>query len=595
MTPSNAFTLQRFLPPAFERPSSLFINSGSTLENPDVDGIGYIPAKKHISGNTYINAFFPDVWRSKALIGRLGVSVSAAGNFELSIFHVDLAEHKTLLANASGQNETVIWLDAIPSSGRLFIQLDALNDLKLFELNWVTDIPERFQPSLSVGLCTFNREADLAKTIQAINLQVQKTPNIRNVWVVNQGAPFTDVDLVNAIAPTWVTVIEQPNLGGCGGFTRSMYEAVSTESPTTHHLLMDDDIILDPRMLEKSLLFLNYANDSVALGGQMLEIENPTRLFEAGGMLHPQMFVTPIGENTSVEDPEGLQLFSETFVVDYNAWWFCVLPTSIIKKVGLPPPLFIRGDDIEYACRIRSGGCEIVPLPGCPVWHESFSRKGSDWLMYYNLRNRIVLPLLHSNVNVARDPLYLLGFLMCLILTNRYRATELSLLAIKDLTADPVKTGAFDSQKIHTAVMALNNRLTGPKAMSSEEIGTVIQADQKPLDTSVIAIIKMCAISLSKIHLNLLLRRKTKLKFSTIPQASAVMGHPYVTATNPEETEFAEYPVRIGQLWKLMSKSVYVCAKYAMRPRNRDQSIREHLETLRHPDHWKKAFNAPRD
>ena len=41
---------------------------------------------------------------------------------------------------------------------------------------------------------------------------------------------------------------------------------------------------------------------------------------------------------------------------DYNGWWMCLIPTKIIKDIGLAIPVFIKWDDAEYAVRAGRKG-----------------------------------------------------------------------------------------------------------------------------------------------------------------------------------------------------------------------------------------------
>ena len=43
--------------------------------------------------------------------------------------------------------------------------------------------------------------------------------------------------------------------------------------------------------------------------------------------------------------------------VHYNGWWFFAFPLAAVDRVGLPLPLFIRGDDVEYGLRLLGPGC----------------------------------------------------------------------------------------------------------------------------------------------------------------------------------------------------------------------------------------------
>lgn len=82
----------------------------------------------------------------------------------------------------------------------------------------------------------------------------------------------------------------------------------------------------------------------------------------------------------------------------YNAWWFCLIPTDAIRKLGLGVPFFIKYDDVEYGYRLARGGVRTVTLPGTAVWHEPFTLKDdtTDWTLYFHVRNRLIFTALMS-------------------------------------------------------------------------------------------------------------------------------------------------------------------------------------------------------
>jgi galactofuranosylgalactofuranosylrhamnosyl-N-acetylglucosaminyl-diphospho-decaprenol beta-1,5/1,6-galactofuranosyltransferase len=85
---------------------------------------------------------------------------------------------------------------------------------------------------------------------------------------------------------------------------------------------------------------------------------------------------------------------------DYNGWWMCLIPVSIIREIGLALPAFIKWDDAEYCLRARDAGYPTVSMPGVALWHVSWVGKDDsiDWQAYFHARNRIVAGLLHSPV-----------------------------------------------------------------------------------------------------------------------------------------------------------------------------------------------------
>ena len=66
--------------------------------------------------------------------------------------------------------------------------------------------------------------------------------------------------------------------------------------------------------------------------------------------------------------------------------------TKLIKENGLPLPIFVRGDDIEFSMRNNK---EIVSLNGINVWHDPFILKYNEIMEdYYLPRNMIMNALL---------------------------------------------------------------------------------------------------------------------------------------------------------------------------------------------------------
>ena len=84
--------------------------------------------------------------------------------------------------------------------------------------------------------------------------------------------------------------------------------------------------------------------------------------------------------------------------VDYNGWWMCLIPTEVIREIGLSLPVFIKWDDAEYGVRAKAAGFTTVSLPGAAVWHVSWIDKDDlvGWQSYFHARNRFIYALLHS-------------------------------------------------------------------------------------------------------------------------------------------------------------------------------------------------------
>ena len=75
-------------------------------------------------------------------------------------------------------------------------------------------------------------------------------------------------------------IVDQPNLGGSGGYARVMYEALATECEQI--LYMDDDILLEPDSVLRAVAFSRYSREPMLVGGQMLSLQARSQLSTMG-------------------------------------------------------------------------------------------------------------------------------------------------------------------------------------------------------------------------------------------------------------------------------------------------------------------------
>jgi galactofuranosylgalactofuranosylrhamnosyl-N-acetylglucosaminyl-diphospho-decaprenol beta-1,5/1,6-galactofuranosyltransferase len=114
----------------------------------------------------------------------------------------------------------------------------------------------------------------------------------------------------------------------------------------------------------------------------------------------------------------------------------------VIRAVGLTLPTFIKWDDIEYGLRAAARNHPTVTLPGAAIWHMPWYAKdtATDWLIYFQARNRLITALLHSpgrpDPVLLRESLFL-GLKYAL--TLQFSAVELLLSAIDDVCRGPAR------------------------------------------------------------------------------------------------------------------------------------------------------------
>jgi galactofuranosylgalactofuranosylrhamnosyl-N-acetylglucosaminyl-diphospho-decaprenol beta-1,5/1,6-galactofuranosyltransferase len=182
-----------------------------------------------------------------------------------------------------------------------------------------------------------------------------------------------------------------------------MYESL-THTDATHHLLLDDDVQLEPDSVARVFAFARFTKTPMLVGGQMLALQDRSVLHTMGEVVAPDKFFWRAAPNTEyAHDFAKKNLRKATDLhrrvdVDYTGWWMCLIPREAMQELGLALPVFIKWDDAEYGIRAREHGFPVATLPGVAVWHLSWSDKDdtAGWQAYFHTRNRLVAAALHT-------------------------------------------------------------------------------------------------------------------------------------------------------------------------------------------------------
>jgi galactofuranosylgalactofuranosylrhamnosyl-N-acetylglucosaminyl-diphospho-decaprenol beta-1,5/1,6-galactofuranosyltransferase len=234
--------------------------------------------------------------------------------------------------------------------------------------------------------------------------------------------------------------IRQPNLGGAGGFTRGIFEAVRDEAAEgINLLLMDDDVRLEPDTVLRVRALADRADQTVIVGGQMLNLLHPERLYvgaettDLSVLRGGQPVQGALVDTDVTEEQQDVRVDAA-----YNAWWTCLIPSEVVSAIGYPLPLFFQWDDIEFGLRARAAGFPTVTLPGAGVWHADFAWKNwDDWARYFAFRNSLITAALHSEFDRKSIVDHLARELTEYIVSMRYGLAEITLTAIEDFLRGP--------------------------------------------------------------------------------------------------------------------------------------------------------------
>lgn len=369
----------------------------------DEEGL-HIPPHAELSFGSLLNAFFERSWVEHTKLRRIACVLETSGSATITLHRFGRDARLIESYVASGDRALTTFevdLDATDPQdlGYLYLTITGVGEgFRLHYGSWMARQPPERKVDLDIVFCTFNKVSFVRRNLQALAAIRLDIPEIRHIHVIDQGSDSVGAGIDSDMAldalrrSGELSIVEQENLGGAGGFTRGIMESLGSDR-ASHILLLDDDIVIEPRVLLRLVSLLCYARDNPMVGGHMLDLYRPVRAvacaevfdFENGGCKRLPPF------DIDCRQPENLLEMCEIAQPTYNAWWFCCFPREIFERRGLPMPFFIRTDDAEFGVRATSAGEKLIQMPGLFVWHKPFDAKQIAWMSYYSLRNDLIL------------------------------------------------------------------------------------------------------------------------------------------------------------------------------------------------------------
>lgn len=377
-----------------------------------------IGAESEVSFCTYFNAVPASYWRRWSILRSVVLRLELSGHGRVDVYrskadgsriHVQGSEFST----PGGAHDTLVEFEVdlgpFEDGGWIWFDITTDSAVEVRSGGWYAPIEAPGEGSIAVGMPTFNRPTDAVKTIAALGNDPLVLEKIKAVIIPDQGnrKVVDEPGFAEAALPLGdrLAIHNQPNLGGSGGYSRVMYEALKT-TDAEYIVYMDDDIEIEPDSILRALAFSRFAKSPILTGGQMLNLQERSHLHVMGEIVDRSIFMWTAPANVDYDhdfsknplsDRDNSKLLHRRIDVDFNGWWTCVIPRQVAEEIGQPLPLFLKWDDVEYGLRARDHGYPTVTLPGAAVWHMAWSDKDDaiDWQAYFHLRNRLVVASLH--------------------------------------------------------------------------------------------------------------------------------------------------------------------------------------------------------
>ncbi len=426
-----------------------------------------IGAESQVSFATYFNAFPASYWRRWSTLESVVLRVELTGSARVDIYRskatgarISVGGSEIVSPDATTQATAEFEIELAPFEDGGWIWFDITTDTRVtvHDAAWYAPVPAPGRADIAVGIPTFNRPADCVNALRALASDPLVDAVVGAVIVVDQGTDkavrHPDFPGVAAALGDRLSIHDQPNLGGSGGYSRVMYEALK-HTDCEQILFMDDDIRIEPDSILRALALSRFAKTPTLIGGQMLNLQEPSHLHVMGEVVDRSNFMWtnapfteydhdfaqyPLDAENNKADEEGRsQLLHRRIDVDYNGWWMCMIPRRVAEELGQPLPLFIKWDDADYGLRAGEHGYPTVTMPGTAIWHMAWSDKDDaiDWQAYFHLRNRLVVSALHWDAPVSGLIRSSLKATMKHLLCLEYSTVAIQNRAIADFLAGP--------------------------------------------------------------------------------------------------------------------------------------------------------------
>ncbi len=415
-----------------------------------------ISAGRRVSFGSYFNAFPASYWRRWTVVDEVVLRVRVEGECTIIVY-------RSTAKGASHPVESIVVDSDAPETVEIKLPLSQFIDggwywfdiaaasrgVTLIEADWATRTDRLTHGRFSIAMTTFNRPDYCLDNLRVLAEAPDVLDVLDHVYVVDQGTDHVEdqddfTDATKALG-TKLRVIKQGNIGGSGGFSRGMDETVR-EGSSDYVLVLDDDVVTEPESMLRAITFADLARRPSIVGGHMFSMYDRSVLHSFGETIARYNWWWGAAPRTVHEHDFGRRNLRHTqwlhrrIDVDYNGWWMCLIPTSVVRDLGLALPVFIKWDDAEYGLRAKAAGVPVVSMPGVAVWHVPWQDKNDalDWQAYFHLRNRLVTALLHSPYPrggsvISENMEYQIRHL----LSMQYSTAHLRLLAISDVLAGP--------------------------------------------------------------------------------------------------------------------------------------------------------------
>lgn len=440
---------------------------------------------------TYFNCCSVAKWRKYANVQKVLLHLELSGDVATLQFngmtHKDshpsvLMEGRRLLGGIKQEDGRTVFEIEVPFTDEDIVGfvLQVRGIAYLHDAFYFTEVDETNINSVKLALSTttFKKEEYIVPNIELVKQEVlgsnDPVAKAFHMFVVDNGRTLDS----DALTDDGVTVLPNKNVGGAGGFARGMMETLASSEGFTHILLMDDDVKVSAESLKRTYNLLALAQGKYKdafINGAMLAIEKPNLQFEdvsyvikSGAYRRVKWEKIYIDQVEDIAENESIDVEVKNA---YGAWWYSCIPLKAVRESGLPLPLFVRCDDVEYGMRIKP---TYMTMNGICVWHEGFEgrfRPSVDCYQY--IRNFMVMMAMDD---CASEKMFVARWERNIRLhmrTLEYDTVELFLDGMEDYLKGPEYLASVSGEELMKKNGAKNEKFVPVETFNQEMISSM--------------------------------------------------------------------------------------------------------------------------
>lgn len=243
---------------------------------------------------------------------------------------------------------------------------------------------------LAVNICTYHRMEHVRGNISKLLMskfftdQMSQMFGRMHIFVVDNGS---EIPICNT---EYLHIFHNGNTGGAGGFQKGLEKIRNFPVNFSHVIFMDDDVDFNVSAFYILFDYLQGVSKEFwdnPVAGRMLCADRANIQYTAAEIWNcgkPQ-HIEYMRDIEKSDYQYGRVVYDSG--ADYGGWWLCCFPMTFAKKNDILP-FFLHCDDVEYGLRC---GKPPVIIEGFHVWHDTYDKKSTPLIEYYDLRNTLFI------------------------------------------------------------------------------------------------------------------------------------------------------------------------------------------------------------